>query len=143
MSAAAPALIVHLQWSYWSACSPRLSYQRSQHPDYDGIPEIPGICVIGRRDGPGNGFRIVHVQITYNLAQAFENLLTVGSPVYSQLQDGQCFMRWAPIAQRNLRDQVLATIQYWIASGAPAGSKPALVEELLLPEIVSPRQDQG
>ena len=136
MSAAGQAMVVHLQWSYWCPCHPRLSYQKPQHPNYDGIPEIPGICVIARQDRPGEAFQIFHVQATYNLAQAFESLLTAGSPIYRQLQGERCFMRWAPVAQRNVRDQLLAAIQYWMAAGAPAAAKPALIEELLVPEIL-------
>jgi hypothetical protein len=140
-AAAAPAMAVHLQWSPW--CPSRLFCRKPQNPrDADeGIPDIPGICVVGRAKGRGDGFSIMHVQATYNLAQAFDRLFALGSPIYSQLQQGQCFLRWAPIAQRTVRDHVLATIQGWIAADAPANSKPALIEELLLPTILPANED--
>jgi hypothetical protein len=99
------------------------------------------MCVIGREDPQGKGFRIVHVEITYNLGQAFDRLLTNGSPIYSELQQGQCFMRWAPIARRSVREHLLSIVRKWIALGAPAGSKPAVVEQLLSPEIFDLRQN--
>jgi hypothetical protein len=99
------------------------------------------MCVIGREAPQGKGFRIVHIEITYNLGQAFERLLTVGSPIYSELQQGQCFMRWAPIARRSVREYLLSLVRKWIALGSPDTSMPAVVEQLLAPEIFDPQQN--
>jgi hypothetical protein len=99
------------------------------------------MCVIGREDSQAKGFRIVHVEITYNLGQAFERLLTVGSPIYAELERGHCFMRWAPIARRSVREYLLSVVRKWLALGAPAGSKPPIVEQLLSPEIFEARRN--
>jgi hypothetical protein len=139
-SVTGPATVLPLQWSYWCPCRPRPVSRGPRNPD-EGIPAIAGLCVIGREDPQSKGFRIVHIEITYNLGQAFERLLTVGSPIYAELEGGQCFMRWAPVARRSVREYLLSVVRKWLALGAPAGSKPAVVEQLLSPEIFEARRN--
>jgi hypothetical protein len=50
-------------------------------------------------------------------------------------------MRWAPIARRSVREYLLSVVRKWLALGAPAGSKPPIVEQLLSPEIFEARRN--
>lgn len=139
-AAAVPALEFSLQWSYWCRCSASRFRRNPQKPD-EGIPEIPGICVFALADGANKSFTLVHAEITYNLAQTLDRLLTTGSPIDGHLRQGHCFVRWAPVARRQVRDYLLSVIKKWLAAGAPATSKPAVIQELLAPEIFDPAKN--
>jgi hypothetical protein len=139
-AAAVPAMEISLQWSYWCRCYPSLFRRNPQKPD-EGIPEIPGICIFGLMDSSNKNPAIVHAEITYNLAQTLDRLLSTGSPIDRYLQQGQCFVRWAPIARRQVRDHLLSVIRSWVAAGSPATSKPVVVQELLVPEVLDPMRN--
>ena len=141
--AAAASLALSLQWSPW--CPWNLFHRSPQNPFFteEGAPDIPGICVVGRAEEGGRTFSIVHVQATYNLAQAFARLFAPDSPIYAQLQAGQCFLCWAPVAERKVRDQVLSVIQNWTAAGAPASAMPALIQELVSFRALGRCEEEG
>lgn len=124
-TAAIPVVSPPLQWSHWYPCGPGF--------DVSHVPEVAGLCVIGRRTG--RGFSIVHGEVACNLQQAFRRLFEVGSPVYAQLQKPGCLMRYVPIAERRERTEVLALIQKWVAADAAADPVPPLVDELLSGEV--------
>lgn len=129
-TAAIPVLSPPLQWSHWYPCGPGF---RVSH-----VPEVAGLCVIGSREG--SGFRIVHVEAVCNLQQAFRRLFDADSPVYAQLQQGGCLMRYVPIAERRERTEVLALIQKWLAAEAAAAPVSPLVDELLSGEVFQEEQ---
>jgi hypothetical protein len=123
-TAAIPAVVPPLQWSHWYAYGPE--FQASC------IPEAAGLCVIGRRHG--DSFSIIHLEAACNLSHSFSRMILPDSPVYALLQQEQCFVRYAPIAQLRVRTQALTVIQKWLAEGA-GKEKPLLVDELLAGEV--------
>jgi hypothetical protein len=110
-----------LAWSPWSRLQSSFSLALT--------PREPGVFALaeqvladGENAGPGNRRMLALFQVSAadDVAYALDRLFA--SPLRERLEAGQCFVRYALIADRARRDAVAAALRNWLTASAEAAT---------------------
>lgn len=113
MSTATVPQAIHLHWSRWFHCETSFSLSL--------VPNEPGIYAIAEevaQNGapPRRTLNIIVVRPAPDLFHALSALYTQGCPLREKLEKSRCFIRYAAVADPDVRHAAVADLQQWLDS---------------------------
>lgn len=108
---------VRLNWSRWFHCES--SFNLTLVPNTPGIFAIAEEVIVPReRTGTidKHALNIVEVQAANDLFHELNQLYSRNTPLRERLENGRCFLRFAPIDDRGTLSAALTDLQNWLDS---------------------------
>lgn len=111
-----PGDAVRLDWSRWSRCES--SFNLLLAPQQPGIFALAEEVVDAASAGGKRILAILEVAPADDLARALSWLFSSGSALRDRLLSGNCFVRYAVVADPVQREAIVEQLRQWIAATA-------------------------